>query len=200
MKSLISPLFAAAIVIGSGLTARHLTTVSLTDQTSLFDDFEKTESLWLYSDKIGAVTASGVERAKVAISGPLGLSSQEAVYFVAIADNQGRPLSSACDYRVRGTSIDARWWSITLYDSRTQHYVPNGVNRSSWNSEVIPRVTDNGDWLINVSQTAQDDTWLPSQPGEGQPFELILRVYNPSEATRAQLPNIDLPNVERTSC
>lgn len=192
-------LLAVTIILTSGFAARHLTTASLTDQNAIFDDFEKTESLWLYSDKIGAAAASGVDRAKVAIAGPLGLSSQEAVYFIAIEDNQGRPLSSACDYRVRGSSIDARWWSLTLYDTQTQHYVPNAINRSSWNSVVIPR-SGNGDWLITISQTLKDETWLPSQQGAGEPFELILRVYNPSDETRAQIPNINLPDVERLSC
>ena len=192
-------LFALTIILATGFAAKHLTIASLTDQNAIFDDFEKTESLWLYSDKIGAAAASGVERAKVAIAGPLGLSSQEAVYFIAIKDNQGRPLSSSCDYRVTGLSIDARWWSLTLYDTQTQHYVPNAINRSSWNSATIPR-TDNGAWSITVSQTPKDQIWLPSQEGAGQPFELNLRVYNPSDETRAQLPNISLPDVERTSC
>lgn len=199
MKSHVILLFAPAIIIAAGFGARSITTAELNDQYSIFDDFEQTDSLWLFSDKIGAASASGVERAKVAIAGPLGLSSQEAVYFVAVTDNEGRALSSACEYRVTGGVIDTRWWSLTLYDSETQHYVPNAINRSSWNSVAIPRA-DNGDWDISISQTPQDGTWLPSQSGEERAFELNLRVYNPSDVTRARLPNIELPDVERTSC
>ena len=199
MKYLLSLIFAAAVILTSGLAAKHLTTQELTRQNSLYDDFEKTQSLWLYSEKIGAAAASSKERAKVAIAGPLGLSSQEAVYFIAIEDNQGRRLSSSCDYQVAGPSINTRWWSITLYDSQTQHYVPNAINRSSWNSAAIPK-SENGDWVINVSQTSKDETWLPSQEKGDQPFELILRVYNPSSETRAKLPDISLPDVVRASC
>jgi hypothetical protein len=199
MKSNIKLLFALAVIIAAGFASRSVTTAQLNDQYSIFEDFEQTDSLWLFSDKIGASSASGVERAKVAIAGPLGLSSQEAVYFIAVSDNQGRPLASTCDYRVTGKPIDTRWWSLTLYDSETQHYVPNAINRSSWNSVAIPR-SDKGDWEIAISSTPKDETWLPSQTGEGRPFELNLRVYNPSEATRANLPNIGLPDVERTSC
>lgn len=199
MKSYVILLFAAMIIIAAGLASRSITSTALNDQYSIFDDFEQTASLWLYSDKIGAASASGVERAKVAIAGPLGLSSKEAVYFIAVADNQGRPLSSRCDYRVTGRPIDTRWWSLTLYDSQTQHYVPNPINRSSWNSVAIPR-TEDGAWAITISQTPKDDTWLPSHAGEGRTFELNLRIYNPSDETRARLPNINLPDVERTSC
>ena len=199
MKSLAILLLAAAIVIGSGFAAKQLTLAALSNENSIFDDFEQTKSLWLYSDKIGAATASSIERAKVAIAGPLGLSSKEAVYFIAIIDSQGRPLSSECDYRVTGSPLDTRWWSLTLYDTQTQHYVPNAINRSSWNSAVIPRAS-NGDWSISVSQKPSDETWLPSQEEDGRTFELNLRVYNPSDATRARLPNINLPDVERVSC
>lgn len=197
---LLSILVGALFVVAAPyFAARHFTMSSLTSADSIFDGFEQTESLWLYSDKIGAASASGVERAKVAIGGPLGLSSQEAVYFIAIADNEGRPLSSSCEYRVTGTPIDTRWWSLTLYDRETQHYVPNVHNRSSWNSVTIPRTGD-GNWLVNVSPTEKEEAWLPAQAEADKSFELNLRVYNPSDATRAALPNINLPDVERISC
>ena len=142
---------------------------------------------------------ASVERARVAIGGPLGLSSKEAVYFVATKDDDGEPLKSQCTYRVSGPPIDTRWWSLSLYDSITQHYVPNAENRSSWNSVSVPR-SDNRNWVINVSPTPQDSAWLPSQEAPDQSYELMLRVYNPSDETRALLPNIPLPVVERVSC
>lgn len=192
-------LIAAAVIAASFFAARTLTVASLSNQDSVFEAFETVDGTWLYSDKIGAAAASNLERARVAINGPLGLSSKEAVYFVALQDSSGEPLRSQCQYRVSGQPIDTRWWSLTLYDSVTQHYVPNAENRSSWNSVSIPR-TAQGDWVIHVAPTVQDGPWLPAQAEADQSFDLMLRVYNPSEATRAQLPNINLPNVERVSC
>ena len=191
----------------SFFAAKHVTLASLTDGTSLFDDFEQTDSLWFYSDKIGAPSASSFERAKIALAGPLGLSAKEAVYLVATTDNQNRTLSSSCDYRVTGTPFDTRWWSITLYDSQTQHYVPNAIKRSSWNSEALTQDQANH-WTITVSSTPKDQFWLPSQANDGayngkedgRAFELLLRLYNPSEETRKLFPNITLPDVERLSC
>jgi len=192
-------LVALGLVTVSFLVARAITVNSLTNQNSIFNTFERVDNTWLFSDKIGAAAASGVERARVAIGGPLGLSSKEAVYFVATKDDGGAPLRSQCTYRVSGQPIDTRWWSLTLYDSITQHYVPNAENRSSWNSVSIPR-NDNGNWVINVAPTPQDTAWLPSQEAPDQSFELMLRIYNPSEATRVALPNITLPTVERVLC
>lgn len=199
MKYLIMLVGAVLVVAASFFGARATTVNSLTSQTSIFDTFEDVDGTWLYSDKIGAAAASGVERARVAIGGPLGLSAKEAVYFVTQTDGDGAPLRSQCTYQVTGPTIDTRWWSLTLYDSITQHYVPNAENRSSWNSVSVPRA-DDGTWVIYVAPTAQAQTWLPSQETPDLNYELMLRVYNPSDATRARLPNIELPTVERLSC
>lgn len=190
---------AVIIVAASFFAARAITVNSLTNHNSIFDAFEDVDGTWMYSDKIGAAAASSVERARVAIGGPLGLSSKEAVYFVATRDDSGEPLRSQCSYRVAGVPIDTRWWSLTLYDSVTQHYVPNVEDRSSWNSISTPR-TGAGNWVINVGPQPQEGAWLPTQEAPDQSFELMIRVYNPSAATRAVLPNIDLPTVERVSC
>ena len=199
MKYLILIIGAALVIAASAFVTRALTLSSLTNQASIFDSFERIKGPWLYSDKIGAAAASDVERARVASGGPLGLSANEAVYFAATEDNAGTPLRSQCTYRVTGQPMDTRWWSLTLYDSMTQHYVPNTENRSSWNSVSVPR-DDNGDWKILVGPTPLDGAWLPSQDAPDQAFELMLRVYNPSDAMRAILPNIELPDVERVSC
>ena len=199
MKHLITLIGAILVVAASFFLARTTTVKSLTNSNSIFDTFEDVDGTWLFSDKIGAAAASDVERARVALGGPLGLSAKEAVYFVAVTDIDGEALSSSCIYRVSGEPIDTRWWSLSLYDSETQHYVPNAENRSSWNSVSIAR-SDTGNWEVVVAPTEQEGNWLPSQAAEDQAFEIMLRVYNPSDATRAVLPNIDLPIVERVSC
>lgn len=199
MKHTITFLGAISIVVATFFASRIMTVKSITSQNAIFDTFEQIDKTWLYSDKIGAAAASDIERARVAIGGPLGLSSKEAVYFVATQDDEGKPLQSHCTYRVTGQRLDTRWWSLTLYDSLTQHYVPNTDNRSSWNSISIP-VSDSGDWVLNVAPTPQDTAWLPSGEAREKSFELMLRVYNPSDAMRELLPNIRLPIVERMSC
>jgi hypothetical protein len=192
-------LSAIGVMAISFFVARILTLNSLTNQNSIFDTFQQVDGSWMYSDKIGAAAASDLERARVAINGPLGLSSKEAVYFIATQDKEGEILRSECTYRIKGQPIESRWWSLTLYDSKTQHYVPNTENRSSWNSVSIPR-SDNGHWEIKVASTPQEGAWLPSQQAPAEFFDLMLRVYNPSEETRAILPNIPLPIIERISC
>lgn len=199
MRRVLGIIGGTVLIYLSGMAAKHLTLMSINDHTAIFDDFENVDGIWLYSDKIGSSAASSLERAKVAIAGPLGLSASEAVYFIARTDDQRRPLRSQCQYRVSGTPINARWWSITLYDTKTQHYVPSAVNRSSFNSVNVPRGPQDS-WQINVSQSEMKTAWLPAHREDGKTFELNLRVYNPSAELRAKLPQINLPNVEMTSC
>jgi hypothetical protein len=187
----------------SAWLALSTTKKELRAQTSLYKNFVQTDSFWLYSDKVGSPAASAMARAKVAIGGPLALSSKEVAYLIAKTDNQGRPLTSNCIYHVQGSRFNTRWWSLTLYDSETQNYVPNIDNRSSWNSVAIP-YDDDGNWTLTIAATRQGETWLPSQfsakSNEAKPFEVILRLYNPSDEIRATLPDIALPTVELISC
>lgn len=199
MKYILIAIGALLIIWASFQIAKKTTLQSLRDQKAVFDTFQTTKSGWLYSETIGSNAASGVERARVALSGPLGLSSKEVIYFIAQADNDGNRLSSSCDYRVLGQSLDTRWWSLTLYDSKTEKYVPNSINRSSWNNENIVR-DEAENWIINVSGKPQNGNWLPSQSENRLEYELMLRLYNPSDTLRKALPNITLPQVERLSC
>lgn len=188
--------FVAAIAAFVGTVA---TRAEMQASDSVFEDFRTVESIWLYSDRIGSADATALERAKSAIAGPLGLSRSEAIYFIANTDNEGRPLRSQCTYRITGTAIPARWWSITLYDSETQHYVSNEINRASWNSEMLPR-NPNGQWAMYVSSTNSGITWLPAPSESDRAFDLMLRVYGPNEQWRSAKGSIGLPIIERLAC
>ncbi|MEP5938592.1 MAG: DUF1214 domain-containing protein [Erythrobacter sp.] len=199
MKLVVSLLISVAAAGAGAWAGFDSAKAQINGGDSIFDTFEKTGSGWFFSNDIGSSEATPLERARIAVGGPLGLSSSEVLYFVALNDSAGRRLNSSCTYAVTGAPIDTRWWSLTLYDSDTQNYVRNEANRSSWNSAAIPKDED-GSWQITVSNQSADGNWLPSQSAADQPFELNLRTYNPSDTTRADAPNIALPVVERISC
>ena len=187
------------IVAMASILSFRFTMLWLQDSDGVFDEFYTTQTQWRYSDEVGALDASPVSRARVAIGGPLGLSSKEVIYFITTEDTDGERLVSGCDYKMSGSDIDSRWWSVTLYDSTTANYVPNTDNRSSWHSEALPFNTA-GQWALTISPDAQPSPWLPSQMNSSIPFDLVLRLYNPSVQTRADVPDIVLPIVEKISC
>ncbi len=155
---------------------------------------------WQFSDSIGTDAASPLERARIAIGGPLALSASEAIYFLTLTDASGAPLDSSCVYAVSGGDFEARWWSVAIYDGATRAYIANPDNRSSWNSAVL--LQDGAQaWQFVISPERPDaGNWLPSQAEPGQSFELLLRLYNPSDETRAAGLSLALPVVEKTSC
>jgi len=199
LKIIIATSVLVAGVAGVWLGSQQATTAVM----NVIDVSEKFETLpgqWGYSDTIGSTEATALERARIAIGGPLGLAASETIYFLKNDDNEGAALNSSCSYEVSGTDLDARWWSVTVYDGETLDYIKNEDNRSSWNSVALGREED-GTWRFTIAPSRPaTGQWLPSQAEPNQPIELLLRLYNPSEETRAKAPNIALPRVENTSC
>lgn len=181
-------------VIG-GATADHLLVVEPgPGKESLVDG-----GPWRFSRKVGRPAASPLERARLALSGPLGLSASEAVYFIARTDEDGRLLRSACHYMISGERIDSRWWSLTVYDALTFRYVSGHDGRASWAS-VAPPLAGGGPWTITVGPEPGNAPWISSRNEPPGPLELLLRVYGPSKALRERLPRLPLPTIRRTEC
>ena len=88
---------------------------------------------WTGSTLAGSTDADMYTRAMVALEGLLALGRDETMYYMARHDDAGRPLRSACSYRVEGLPPLARWWSITayaddffLFDAPNRQYSLNG--------------------------------------------------------------------------
>ena len=64
----------------------------------------------------GNPNADPYTEAHVARSGRLPLSSTVARYFTARTDSGGHTLTSACQYLIVGSPLNARWWSLAVYD------------------------------------------------------------------------------------
>ena len=160
-------------------------------------DIEGWQSDW----SIGSENANPSVRARVARNGLMGLRKEEAVYFTKTEDDAGDRLIEACTYRVSGDTYPAAWWSITLYDA--ENYLPkNQDGRLSYDQTAADRVFEGGAWSFLVAPTSPSDPeapWVSSQAG-GE-FDLMLRLYQPSDALLAD-PTTALtpPRVERLSC
>jgi hypothetical protein len=148
----------------------------------------------------GNPNADPYTKAHVARSGRLPLSSTVARYFTATTDSAGRSLYASCDYSIEGAPLNARWWSLAVYDEQGSP-IENPSARYSFNSEEMLRHAD-GSYRINLSRKARPENWLPSG-STNQRLVLMLRVYGPREtdATGVGLvPGERLPKIERKSC
>jgi hypothetical protein len=139
----------------------------------------------------GSPKADLSTRAAVAIGGLLALDKSETIYFVAAEDEQGKALRSACDYRIEGRDLAARWWSITLYGA-DRFLIANAQQRFSYSGSALAREAD-GSYVLHVSAAPRSGNWLPS--GDEAQLFLALRLYNPAPTiadapARAVLPRI----------
>jgi hypothetical protein len=144
----------------------------------------------------GSTTADPYTRAAVAIGGLLALDKSETLYFVAGEDEQGRALSAACDYRLEGNDLPARWWSVTLYGG-DRFLIANPQQRFSYSGSTLAREPGGG-YVLHVSAEAKPGNWLPS--GKEARLFLALRLYNPAAAASEDPAHLALPRIVTEHC
>lgn len=154
---------------------------------------------WSSDWTIGSKAANPWTRARVARHGLLALAKEEAVYFTAAADSEGRRLSEDCTYRVSGGAMPALWWSITLYDATS--YLPrNRDNALSFDQTKAEASGEGEAWSFLIAAEGPEEGGWVSSHAAGR-FDLTLRLYKPLpeliEDPEGVLP---APRIERLAC
>lgn len=152
---------------------------------------------WTTSLDYGTKASDPLTRAAVARAGLLALPASETIYWAATTDSTGNGLDGNCRYRLSGRQLDARWWSVTIYDV-DGFLVANKARKWSVNGANIAPDED-GIWRVDISpERAARGAWLPAPKGQG--FHLTLRMYNPGKAFRANPDVAILPSIDRLGC
>ena len=136
------------------------------------------------------------KRAAIAMAGIFANDAVEATYPFARNDADGKPLDgSAHDYTLTFPAGDLppvnAFWSVTLYDGKTQFLVANPINRYLINSPMLPKLKKNADgsltlYIQNKSPgKALESNWLPAPKG---PIYLAMRLYWPKVEPPSVLP------------
>jgi hypothetical protein len=130
-----------------------------------------------------------LDRAVGARYGIYGNAKEEAQYFPYRVDAAGKPVDgSGAGYTLR-FAPDAfppvnAFWSLTIYDGKTQLLVENPINRYLINSPMLPELAKDADggvtlYLQHESPGAEREAnWLPLPNG---PFFGVLRLYWPKD-------------------
>ncbi len=128
-------------------------------------------------------------RAAAAMAGIYGNDAVEALYPMCRTDNRIKPLDgSKHNYTLtfpRGSlpPVNA-FWSVTMYDGKTQLLIENPINRYLINSPMLPDLKKNIDGSITLyiqkESPGKDlgSNWLPAPDG---PIYLVMRLYWPKE-------------------
>jgi hypothetical protein len=152
---------------------------------------------WTAWPKTGTSDADPYARASITRSGELPVGAGDGVAFVAKSDDNGRALDGRCDVVISGTTPQARFWTITLYEPNGK-LVANSVDRQGFTSQEILRRAD-GSFDITVAPRARPGNWLPTSGIES--YVLVLRLYDSpvGVATRAAR-EAPMPAVSVRSC
>ena len=135
-------------------------------------------------------------RASAAKAGIYGNDAVEAVYPLTRKDANGETLdASKHQYTLtfapgQMPPVNA-FWSVTMYDGKTQLLIKNPINRYLINSPMLPEMKTNSDGsltiLIQKDAPAKDKlaNWLPAPNG---PIYLVMRLYWPKTEQPSILP------------
>jgi len=83
------------------------------------------------------------------------------------------------------------FWSVTMYDGKTQLLIENPINRYLINSPMLPGLKNNADGSLTIyiqkdsPGTDKESNWLPAPDG---PIFLVMRLYWPKTEPLSILP------------
>ncbi len=135
-------------------------------------------------------------RAAAALAGIYGNDADEAMYPMARTGSDGQPLdASTKKYTLTFAAgqfppVNA-FWSVTMYDGKTQLLIDNPLNRYLINSPMLSAMKKNADGSLTISiqkdspGKAKESNWLPAPDG---PVYMVMRLYWPKTEPPSILP------------
>ena len=136
-----------------------------------------------------------LKRAAVAKGGIYANDALEAAYPFARNDDRGRPLDGKHKYTLTfpadGLPPVNAFWSVTMYDGKTQLLVKNPIDRYLINSPMLPDLKKNPDGSITIHIQKdspgpdKESNWLPAPEGA---IYMVMRLYWPKTSPPSILP------------
>ncbi|MEJ5019430.1 DUF1254 domain-containing protein [Ochrobactrum vermis] len=165
----------------------------IADGEKAFEDFKRNE---VDARKVSTADMFGTRehlknnylyRYAAAKLGIFGNSGEEAIYHGYFVDAGGAPLDGAGKRYALKFEKDKlppvnAFWSMTMYDGKTQLLVDNSLDRYLINSPMLPELKTNSDGGVTLyvqhdsPGADKEANWLPAPAG---PFFLVLRLYEP---------------------
>ena len=137
-----------------------------------------------------------LKRAAAAKGGIYGNDAVEAMYPLTTTLANGEALD-ASNHKYTLTFAAGQYppvnafWSVTMYDGKTQLLIKNPINRYLINSPMLPNLkkNDDGSLTLYIQKDSpgkdKESNWLPAPNG---PIYLVMRLYWPKETPPSILP------------
>lgn len=128
-------------------------------------------------------------RASAAMAGIYGNDAVEALYPLAATDSTKQKLDGNEHNYTITFPADAyppvnAFWSVTMYNGKTQLLIENPINRYLINSPMLPDLKKNADGSLTIyvqnksPGKDKEANWLPAPNG---PIYMVMRLYWPKE-------------------
>ena len=128
-------------------------------------------------------------RSAGAQAGLYGNSAKEAIYPTYFTDADDAPLdASKHSYTLtfpKGTLPPVKaFWSLTMYDGKTQLFIENPLDRYLLSSEMMDqfKLEEDGSIVLHIGKDAPGEdlkaNWLPAPDG---PLYMTMRLYGPEK-------------------
>nr|WP_244521377.1 DUF1254 domain-containing protein [Bauldia litoralis] len=154
---------------------------------------------WSVSDLWGDASFVGgdwIKRAAGASAGIYGNDAAEAVYILGRNAANGDELDGSKQNYTLTFAAGAlppvnSFWSVTMYDGKTQLLIKNPIDRYLINSPMVPSLKKNADGSVTLyiqkdtPGSENESNWLPAPDG---PIYLALRMYWPKTGDPSVLP------------
>jgi hypothetical protein len=135
-------------------------------------------------------------RAAAAKAGIYGNDAVEAMYPMTRVDSTGQPIdTSKHNYTITfpkdGLPPVNAFWSVTMYDGKSQLLIDNPINRYLINSPMLPSMKTNADGSLTIYVQKdspgkdKEANWLPAP---NDTVYLVLRLYWPKTEPPSILP------------
>ncbi len=154
---------------------------------------------WGLSDAFGDrafFNGDWLKRAASARAGIYGNDTIEAAYPMTRKDVTGAELDgSKSNYTLTFPAGELppvnAFWSVTMYDGKTQLLIKNPINRYLINSPMLPQLKKGNDGALTLyiqkdsPGTDKESNWLPAPDG---PMYIVMRLYWPKTEAPSILP------------
>lgn len=191
MRLLLVALLALVLAAAVGLGSTWMTTTRGTELGTL------TIGAWTARPRTGTVEIDPYSRATITRNGELPIGTGDGIAFTASTDDRKKALDGRCDIVVSGVTPPARFWTLSLYDTKGR-LVANALQRYGFTSQEIVRGADGG-FEIRVASRARAGNWLPT--GGIERYSLMLRLYDTpvGVATRTKR-DAPMPQIATVGC
>jgi hypothetical protein len=137
-----------------------------------------------------------LKRAAGAKAGIYGNDAEEATYPLGKFDSENKPLDGSkhnytLTFPVGQLPPVNAFWSVTMYDGKTQLLIKNPIDRYLINSPMLPDLKKNADGSLTIyiqkdsPGSDKASNWLPAPDG---PIYMAMRLYWPKAESPSILP------------